>query len=60
VGDFIQNRSRNILINFRVSEKENSLIAEKMEAASIRIKESYLRRMVLDGHTKGEETNPQP
>jgi len=47
---FIQNRSRNILINFRVSEKENALIAEKMETAGIRNKESYLRKMVLDGY----------
>ena len=37
-------------MNFRVSEKENALIAEKMEAAGIRNKESYLRKMVLDGY----------
>ena len=46
----IQNRSRKVLINFRVSEDENALIAEKMEAAGIRNKESYLRKMVLDGY----------
>ena len=33
-----------------MSEKENGLIAEKMEAAGIRNKESYLRKMVLDGY----------
>ena len=33
-----------------MSEKENALIAEKMEAAGIRNKESYLRKMVLDGY----------
>ena len=46
----MQNRNRNILINFRVTEKENALIAEKMEAAGICNKESYLRKMVLDGY----------
>ena len=46
----IQKRSRNILVNFRVTDKENALIAEKMEAAGIRNKESYLRKMVLDGY----------
>jgi len=34
-------------VNFRVSEKENALITEKMEAAGTRNKESYLRKMVL-------------
>jgi len=33
-----------------VSESENALIAEKMEAAGIRNKESYFRKMVLDGY----------
>jgi hypothetical protein len=33
-----------------VSEKENALIADKMAAAGIRNKESYLRKMVLDGY----------
>ena len=33
-----------------MTEKENALIAEKMEAAGIRNKESYLRKMVLDGY----------
>ena len=33
-----------------MSEDENTLIAEKMEAAGIRNKESYLRKMVLDGY----------
>ena len=46
----IQNRSRKILVNFRVSESENTLIADKMVAAGIRNKESYLRKMVLDGY----------
>jgi len=46
----MQNRSRKTLLNFRVSENENALIAEKMEAAGIRNKESYLRKMALDGY----------
>ena len=33
-----------------MSENENTLIAEKMDAAGIRNKESYLRKMVLDGY----------
>ena len=33
-----------------MTEKENALIAEKMEAAGIRNKESYLRKMALDGY----------
>ena len=46
----IQNRTRNILMNFRVTEAERDLIAEKMSAANIRSKEAYLRKMALDGY----------
>ena len=46
----IQNRTRNIMMNFRVTEAERDLIAEKMAAANIRGKESYLRKMALDGY----------
>jgi len=49
-GLAIENRNRSIQHKFRVTEKENALIAEKMEAAGIRNKESYLRKMVLDGY----------
>ena len=46
----IQKRSRNILLNFRVTETERDLIAEKMATANIRSKEAYLRKMALDGY----------
>ena len=49
-GVFIANLKRNILLNFRVTEAERELIAEKMTAAGIRNKEAYLRKMVLDGY----------
>ena len=48
--DNISNLKRNILLNFRVSEGERDLIAEKMAAAGIRNKEAYLRKMSLDGY----------
>jgi len=48
-GTAIQKLKRNILINFRVSEPEQALIAEKMLKAGISNKEAYLRKMVLDG-----------
>ena len=44
------NRARNIKIEFRVSENENNLIIEKMQAANIRNREAYLRKMCLDGY----------
>jgi len=47
---FIANLKRNLLLNFRVTEAERELIAEKMAAAGIRNKEAYLRKMVLDGY----------
>ena len=37
-------------MNFRVTEAERNLIAEKMAAANIRSKEAYLRKMSLDGY----------
>ena len=37
-------------MNFRVTEAERDLIAEKMAAANIRSKEAYLRKMALDGY----------
>ena len=46
----IQKRSRNILMNFRVTEVERDLISEKMAAANIQSKEAYLRKMALDGY----------
>ena len=46
----IESRSRSIQHKFRVTEKENNLIVEKMAAAGIRNKESYLRKMALDGY----------
>jgi Bacterial mobilisation protein (MobC). len=44
-----QNRTRPIRLCFRVSEREQDLIASKMEQAGIRNKEAYLRKMTLDG-----------
>jgi len=49
-GDNIANLKRNILLNYRVSEKERDLITEKMAAAGIYNKEAYLRKMSLDGY----------
>ena len=46
----IQNRTRKNLINFRVSDEEIQLITEKMAVAGIHNKESYLRKMALDGY----------
>jgi predicted enzyme involved in methoxymalonyl-ACP biosynthesis len=37
-------------MNFRVTDKERDLIAEKMEHANIHSKEAYLRKMALDGY----------
>ena len=41
---------RPITVKLRLSEAERELIAEKMEAANIRNREAYLRKMVLDGY----------
>ena len=38
-----------VCLKVRVSEAERDLIAEKMEAANIRNREAYLRKMALDG-----------
>ena len=46
----MSNLKRNILLNFRVTEQERELIAEKMTAAGIQNKEAYLRKMSLDGY----------
>ena len=40
---------RHICLKLRVSETERGLIAEKMDAANIRNREAYLRKMALDG-----------
>ena len=41
---------RPITVKLRLSETERELIAEKMEAANIRNREAYLRKMALDGY----------
>ena len=46
----ISNLKRDIQLNFRVSESEKDLIAQKMAAANIINREAYLRKMVLDGY----------
>ena len=45
-----RNRSRNIRVVFRISEKERDHIDTKMREASIRNREAYLRKMALDGY----------
>jgi len=44
------NRTRNIRIEFRVSEKERNLITEKMQTAGISNREAFIRKMSLDGY----------
>ena len=41
---------RPIAVKLRLSEAERDLIAEKMNAANIRNREAYLRKMALDGY----------
>jgi hypothetical protein len=43
-------RTRDVRVVFYVSEKERDLISEKMEAAGIRNRGAYLRKMALDGY----------
>jgi len=43
-------RKREIVVRFHVTEKERDLIDEKMAVAGIRNRESYLRKMSLDGY----------
>ena len=44
------NRTRNIQLNFRVTEKERALIEQKMEQLGIRNTEAFLRKMAIDGY----------
>lgn len=44
------NRTRNIQLNFRVTEKERTLIEQKMEQLGIRNTEAFLRKMAIDGY----------
>jgi len=43
-------RQREIVVRFHVTEQERDLIDEKMAAAGIRNRESYLRKMSLGGY----------
>ena len=43
-------RQREIVVRFHVTEQERDLIDIKMTAAGIRNRESYLRKMSLDGY----------
>ncbi|GHU79342.1 mobilization protein [Clostridia bacterium] len=45
-----EKRRRGVLIRFRVSEREQDLIAERMERAGIRNREAYLRKQAIDGY----------
>ena len=42
--------TRPIAVKLRLSEEERDMIAVKMEAANIRNREAYLRKMALDGY----------
>lgn len=46
----MNNRKRNVQIKFRVTEKERSLIEEKMKQVPTNNMEAYLRKMVIDGY----------
>lgn len=41
---------RNISVLLRLSESEKDLLEKKMEAANIKNREAYLRKMALDGY----------
>lgn len=44
------NRARNIRLQFRVTETEKSVIAEKMKLLNTKNLEAYLRKMAIDGY----------
>lgn len=44
------NRTRNIQIIFRVTQRERELIEEKMELLGARNLQAYLRKMAIDGY----------
>ena len=46
----MNNRKRNVQIKFRVTEKERSLIEEKMKQVPTNNMEAYLRKMAIDGY----------
>ena len=43
-------RTRNVLINFRVTEQEREAIYHRMVLLDISNREAYLRKMALDGY----------
>ena len=44
------NRKRNIMIRFRVTPEEKSMIEEKMMQVGTSNMEAYLRKMSIDGY----------
>lgn len=46
----MENRKREHQILFRVSEQEFKIILERMKLAGIQNRETYIRKMVLDGY----------
>lgn len=44
------NRSRNVHVHVRVSEREKALIDRKMELAGIRNTNTYMRKMATEGY----------
>lgn len=43
-------RTRNIQLNFRVSENERAIIEDKMARFGTHNREAYLRKMAMDGY----------
>ena len=46
----MENRKRNILIKFRVTEGEKKLIEQKMAQLSTKHISAYMRKMAIDGY----------
>lgn len=51
-------RKRNVRIVFYLNEDELQLLEDKMEAANVRNREAYIRKMVLDGYIIRIDTEP--
>ena len=45
-----ENRKRKNRVVFYLDDDETGLVTEKMEAAGIRNREAYIRKMILDGY----------
>ena len=47
---FIANRTRNVSLTFRVTEKEHEIIERRMAQTGIRNMRAYLLKMAIDGY----------